>query len=1453
MTRTRSMWLAGAMALACAFAPGAWGNPGEDGTVTVTGPVILNAFTTLSADEAAGQTTLSVTDVAALALPTCPAGATCTGATAGNGFPSSLQVGDLLLIYQPQETDSGTITTDNNNTFGAVTGLGSAGLYEFVYVQSFTTGPDTITISNSASGSGSGCAGLVNGYDGGTGAGRAMVIRVPQLHNLNVNAGGVIQALAWNGTTGGVVALDVRKRPDNTGGVLTFNGNGRIDVSSLGFRGGAVDNTTNDIHNVGFVANSCALGGRKGESIFGFSGTDTANCTIGETGLHDERAIGRGALANGGGGGNAHNSGGGGGANGGLIANWNLGSGNPAAGYNAQWDRDNQYPTSRGGGPFVTSTTSGVSGGGRGGYTWSSVLSDATLNPATQGPQRRSGGSCIDEAGNAIATGSWGVGNCRANVGGIGGRPLDRGTNGYQRFYFGGGGGAADRNNNNEARGGNGGGLIFVIANRVIDTSPGLANPRMRANGEAAPPSIVSGNQSHDAPGGGGGGGSVVLLTTHELANNMRLEAAGGAGGNQVFCGSLPCTVSSAESEGPGGGGGGGVIAVRSGGGSPSNSVVGGAGGTTNAAAMNSTNAFPHNGATAGGAGETILGPPRNGPMFACTTGGGGFTTPVSNAWFRSQSDAGSIRVEFSSAAEVANVGYFIDAELNGRRERVSAFIPAKDGDPASPRTYESNVPDRGYPRFWITDVDAHGKETSRGPFDSRAEYGVRPVLDTYDWTAALADADRGRGTLNGDAAYLSVSQRAMHRVSHAQLLAANVDLTGTPVSELALYAAGGPVPRAITGGATFGPGSHVEFWGDTRADLHNSGHRYLLRRTQRAEDVIAIPVQDATLGSTASVSVAEKVATHQPPRHFYDLLSPTGTPWYMYTITASGTTPAQRSMPVPVSAPSDGTGTLRVMLYGGNDLPEGALPDHHVELLLNDQVVAAERFDGIAARQYEIPVTNIVAGSNTVTVRLPADGGYSFDQVKVAKVELGYAAAAEVSGATFMATAVQPAGELSDRVFADGIGDEPGDVGVFSTAQISIGGRSPAHAIWVVGAHTVVELTAPVDAALSGSHAGSLSSTIFVADRADLPAPQIQAAPQLDAVNDDPAQYVVVSHPTFIPSLQPLLARRQAQGLSTEVVDVEQLYRRYTAGNPHPEAIVAYLREHAQAKGIRYLVLAGGANYNSVGLLPPEFATLSHVPTPYARINQLVNFAPGDALYGDLTGDGVAEIAVGRLPARSIAEMDEVVRKLLAYDTQSASSRIALVSGGADAANGLNFRTSVDQLGADLASSWQQSRIDVDTLGAAGAYSALTSAIAAGQSIISYTGHSAPAQWGFEPLLTAAQVAGFAPNANQPVLLQFGCWTTYFLSPVSLTMGNAWMLSVGKGASGVFGSTVLLDQPSHDLVARELATRLVPGIRLGDAIELSRAALRDTGDINSGAEVMVGIALLGDPATVIR
>lgn len=78
-------------------------------------------------------------------------------------------------------------------------------------------------------------------------------------------------------------------------------------------------------------------------------------------------------------------------------------------------------------------------------------------------------------------------------------------------------------------------------------------------------------------------------------------------------------------------------------------------------------------------------------------------------------------------------------------------------------------------------------------------------------------------------------------------------------------------------------------------------------------------------------------------------------------------------------------------------------------------------------------------------------------------------------------------------------------------------------------------------------------------------------------------------------------------------------------------------------------------------------------------------------------------------------------------------------------------------------------------------------------------------------------------------------------------------MLSPNRGASAVFGSTVLLDQPNHDLIAAAMAPRLVAGARIGDVIEDTRRELANSRDVLGGGEVSLGISLLGDPASPIR
>ena len=478
---------------------------GQDGALDVQNPgTVLNQYAVLAADAAAGATAIDVTDVTQLDSP----------------LLGPLAPEDLLLVIQMR---GATIDATDTDTFGAVTDLGGAGLHEFIAVAAIVG--NTIHVDSSG-------GGLRNSYSA---AGRVQVVRVPQLASLIVDPGASITAPAWDGQRGGIVAVHV---------ATSLALDGTIDVSGLGFRGGAVDNQSQAAGtNVTLYRSANAAdGAEKGESIAG-------DATIYAALFNG--AFGRGAPANGGGGGNSHNAGGGGGANGNSGQAW-TGQGimDPGAVGAAAWQLDPGYTAN--GNALTTS-----SGGGRGGYTYAANDQNAiTVPPGNNG---------------------WG-GNRRRERGGLGGRPLA--GNASSRLFFGGGGGAGDGNNDAAGAGGPGGGMVYIITDSV--TGAGAVHADGGAGQNTSP-------GHNDAPGGGGGGGTIVMHA-NALAG-VTLTANGGSGGNQL--------ITVVESEGPGGGGSGGFIATS--GGVVTRTVAVGAYGTTTSTAVTE---FPANGATGGALGQ---------------------------------------------------------------------------------------------------------------------------------------------------------------------------------------------------------------------------------------------------------------------------------------------------------------------------------------------------------------------------------------------------------------------------------------------------------------------------------------------------------------------------------------------------------------------------------------------------------------------------------------------------------------------------------------------------------------------------------------------------------------------------------------------------------------------------------------------------------------------------------
>ncbi|MDF2452949.1 MAG: hypothetical protein K0S26_2453 [Bacteroidota bacterium] len=494
-------------------------------TVSVTN-VKVNEFTALTSSVAANATLLNVT---------------ANGLNANARFTSTLTPGDLVMIIQMQgaKMNLGTyaVPWQPDSTYGKIYDYSSCGNYEFAEVKS-TISTNQIELT----------CGLTHSYSS---TGKTQIVRVPRYSGLNITGAGVLTTDAWNGTIGGILAVEVD-------GLTTIDGT--VTATGLGFRGGAAVGN-GGTGNTNFVTKNPSDGAEKGEGI----GSDrllkaaaTTTATPDSLGYQC-----KGAPANGGGGGNANNCGGGGGANGGNINGW-YGYGITNTTYSVAFNLE-----------WPTRSTLVSSGGGKGGYGTSTV---STNNPNTVGP-------------NNI---SWGT-QRRPSYGGFGGRPLDYSLG---KIFMGGGGGSGhmssgQSNGSNACSGGAGGGLIYFLTYGAISGTGNISSNGANGNNAFGGSTFSNPQQGIDGAGGAGAGGTIILKSNGTISS-ITANTNGGNGGNQIKSG-----TSNSEGQGPGGGGSGGYIAASNVG--FTQNTNGGSNGTTNASAFDTE--FPMNGATSGDAG----------------------------------------------------------------------------------------------------------------------------------------------------------------------------------------------------------------------------------------------------------------------------------------------------------------------------------------------------------------------------------------------------------------------------------------------------------------------------------------------------------------------------------------------------------------------------------------------------------------------------------------------------------------------------------------------------------------------------------------------------------------------------------------------------------------------------------------------------------------------------------
>jgi hypothetical protein len=259
-----------------------------------------------------------------------------------------------------------------------------------------------------------------------------------------------------------------------------------------------------------------------------------------------------------------------------------------------------------------------------------------------------------------------------------------------------------------------------------------------------------------------------------------------------------------------------------------------------------------------------------------------------------------------------------------------------------------------------------------------------------------------------------------------------------------------------------------------------------------------------------------------------------------------------------------------------------------------------------------------------------------------------------------------------------------------------------------------------------------------------------------------------------------------------------------------------------------------------------------SPLPALWARTSYL--WTVTDPLVAAVNGDdAVPDLAIGRLPATTVAQAETILAKLLAWEDsgQGLDGAAALVADNPDAAGDFEAKAQ------DIERSFLQGRATTEIfLGQIGnrdtARAQILDAFNQGLSLVSYVGHGGAAVWAGENMLNSQDTESMQVQSRQPVVLTMNCLNGYFITPYYESLAEAFLKAEGRGTIAAFSPSGLsLDGPAH-LFHRAVMQEVTSGQhqRLGDAL---LAAQKDYATTGAMPELLSVYHLFGDPALKVR
>jgi len=525
--------------------------------------------------------------------------------------------------------------------------------------------------------------------------------------------------------------------------------------------------------------------------------------------------------------------------------------------------------------------------------------------------------------------------------------------------------------------------------------------------------------------------------------------------------------------------------------------------------------------------------------------------------------------------------------------------------------------------------------------------------------------------------------------------------------------------------------------------------------------------------------------------------------------------------------APGAGTASLTVHLRGGSD--SGVKNEHHAIITLNGTKIGETLWQGID-EDHDVTLSfsqNLLKeGDNTIEVAGSLDSGAPYSVFLINSFDLAYQRLYQA-----VDNALLFRGDTNQVVSVSG----------FSNAGILVFDVTDGLSPRLINAVTIDGAGGNYRVSLKPASPGKVYLAI---SRDAAKAGETWAdAPSNLKDKSNKADYLVITTSGLSDTAGSLAAYRKGQGLTTMVVDLENIMDEFNYGIYTPEAIRDFLSYAYKnwKKAPKYVVLAGDGSYDykdNLGfgdsVIPPMM-----VGTPDGLF-------PSDNDF--VSVNHVPVMAIGRLPACTSQELQGMIDKTITFEKVSGGTWGSRIVMAADEGEGGLFTAESEQVVSVLPAKFTPIRIYLDQHPVDEARWLLFNELNKGVGLMNYIGHGGLDRFSGSGLVVSDDASSMTNAGKYPVVTAMTCIVGQFSMPGYSSLSEYLVLKQQGGAVAMWSpSGISIDSEALILDSKFFQHAFKEGNHvLGDVI---LKALQDYAKEGSDPFMMDIYNLLGDPA----